>query len=434
MKYPLLFLFLIASLPSFAQEEITMHQQEITTHQQETTFFEKEATVSAPDSVFQTHEETKELWKVDLMGLLLRPPSILDGKIYFNNSIRLDYEKKIGKAFSLNSNLGFSYSFQRFLGNESENFFGVGIGIQPRWYYGMKKRITSGDQANNLSGNYIGLGIDYNEVRGGGTKRWGITDIGLKYGIQRRIFGRGFIDIQIGPQFTFREFSYKGQNGETRIEKNDSWLLTSQVKLGFVLGQSNLSLEAEKRCDVFQCFEERKGIFKLDLLNALNMSFDTDQSVIGTVNLAYEFKVAPAWSINNEFNLTYFFKTNNFPNGDNLFLSLGLTTQARYYYDLKNRIAQGKSSNNLTGNYVALQAKTSDFLDVITGGNDFLITLSPIWGLQRAIFEKGFIDYSLGFNLLSTNADQWDLENRTLIGPEGFNLRLISQLRIGFRF
>ncbi len=421
--------FLLTSVGISAQETKTYHE--------ETGFFEKEATVSAYDFVFQTYEETKQLWKLDVTGVLLSPPVFSSLFSAFRNDLLLEYERKIGKAFSINNSVGAGFSYRP----QPESAFLIGhnrlrwnVGLQPRWYFQMKKRIASGASANNLSGNYVGLGWSYAHERGTESYRNDQHTFGLKYGIQRRIFGRGFIDIQIGPQFTFGEFKYKRQNGDIRTEKNDYWLLASQVKLGFVLGQSNLSREAEKRCDVFQCFEERKGMFKLDLLNALNMYFDTDQSVIGTVNLAYEFKVAPAWSINNEFNLTYFFKTNNFPSGDNLFLSLGLTTQARYYYDLKKRIAQGKSSNNLTGNYVALQAKTSDFLDVITGGNDFLIILSPIWGLQRAIFEKGFIDYSLGFNLLSTNADQWDLENRTLIGSEGFNLRLISQLRIGFKF
>ncbi len=440
MKYPLLFLFLIASLPSFTQEEITTHQQEIA-------FFEKEATVSAYDFVFQNYEETKELWKVDLMGILLRPPSIAYGFVYFDNSIRLDYEKKIGKAFSLNSNLGFSYSFHRFFENGGENIFGAGIGIQPRWYHGMKKRITSGDQANNLSGNYIGLGIDHHETRRAGIKRLGITEIGLKYGIQRRIFGRGFIDFQIGPQLRIRNIELSEEQPTGFEVQNKFWAFTSQVKIGFTLGSPDFSMDADKKCDVFQCFEEQKSMFKLDLLNIFNLGSFNSVYTSGQINFAHEFKIAPSFSIQNGLSIYYFFAesiedtvTGSF--SPNYALSFSVETEGRYYYDLQKRIASGKSANNLSGNYFALELSISPLLLIQPSAKEYSfkdyqkLYIAPKWGIQRTIFKRGYIDYALGVNLWSGNLKS-GVENADfslLNSSIGFHLGLYSQLQVGLRF
>jgi hypothetical protein len=42
-----------------------------------------------------------------------------------------------------------------------ENKYGIGIGIMPRYYYDLKRKIAKGESANNLSGNYVGIKLDY---------------------------------------------------------------------------------------------------------------------------------------------------------------------------------------------------------------------------------------------------------------------------------
>ena len=158
MKYLPVIYFLLFTLTLNAQKN-----KESISHHQETGFFEDQQFVNAYDFVFQTFEETKSLFKLDLTGVILNPPFFSE-RIHY--SIRhvwgLDYELKLGQEFSLNHTLNLHYSLQADQEGVlviGRNHFQLDLGIQPRWYHGMKKRINAGESANNLSGNYFGLGV-----------------------------------------------------------------------------------------------------------------------------------------------------------------------------------------------------------------------------------------------------------------------------------
>jgi len=267
--------------------------------------------------------------------------------------------------------------------------------------------------------------------------------MGLRFGIQRKIFGKNFIDIQAGPQFlTWRTSFSPGNNMES---KNNFWGFSTRVRMGLVLGKKNLSLNAGQKCNVFQCFEERQKMFKVDFLNLLSISITDFRRFSGKFILSYEHKFNSFWSINSELSWIYLFlNSNNNGVSDSKFnyAGLRLKLQGRYYYDMKKRIARGKSANNLSGNYFGLQLNTSDLITYSTSeikgvaiAPQFALSVGPMWGLQRTIFGRWFIDYSIGTTLNIYLNDQksvlfnYDQED---FSAERFNLT--SQLRIGLFF
>lgn len=415
-----------------AQSNVTT---ETITQQEETGFFEDQQFVSASDFVFQTFEETKSMFKIDLRGILFNPPSISANRFAAGNYIGIDFEQKLNTAFSINTSAAFYFlSNQLSLSRHKESWqLGLNFEVQPRWYYNMKKKVAKGESANNLSGNYIGFNSNFRyEWLTNSDFDLPIVNLGLKYGIQRRIFGRGFIDISTGPSLWFQQSSVE-------------WSFNTQIRLGLTLGTPKLDPNAKERCDVFQCFEERKHLFKIDLINALIINGDgqtTEYS--GSLFAAFERKMGSYWSINTEVEFSYIslglFSNNRFSN-----MSISLKTQARYYYNLKKRIAEGKSANNLSGNYVGWQVQTSPVFQYRSSysfrGDNWVTpniawTFAPIWGIQRTIFKRGFIDYSLGLRLFELGENQTDyyLNERPLFHSEGFHINPISQLRIGLAF
>lgn len=426
-------------------------QTETIEYTQETEFFEEQQFANAQDFVFQTFEETSSLFKLDLTGLILRPPSFSSIQYRFQNSIRLDYERKFGQAFSLNTGTRLSYTYR----STADNIFYIGgrqlnitLEVQPRWYFKMKKKIAKGESANNLSGDYIGFGVEFWYARGNYQFNYRRGSIGLKYGIQRRIFGKGFIDLQFGPSFSSYRYSYQTELS-TNDEKSKYFWFASQVRLGVVLGKPTLSLDASKRCDVFQCFTERKRMFKIDFLNLLNMTLSGLRSFSGSLPIGYEQKFAQYFSWVSEINTSYTYSRIAIFSIDpdsigqitfgnySLNLRFSFNNELRFYYDLKKRIANGKSANNLSGNYFALKFNLTDFLEKATGkpfgvNENIQLTIAPIWGLQRTIFKRGYINYSVGFNLLSYNSD---FPNKWNFYLYNYNKHVIfqpfSQLRIG---
>jgi hypothetical protein len=142
------------------------------------------------------------LWKLDLRR-------IFSEKFFgFSISLNPEYERKLGKSpFSINTSLDLAYS------NGINGGFAVGGSVEPRYYYNLKKRIARGKSAHNLSGNYIALNIQGNYsnydyigyldtnalVVGAGTFFGSSFSIEPRFGIQRRLFKNGFLDISFSP-------------------------------------------------------------------------------------------------------------------------------------------------------------------------------------------------------------------------------------------
>lgn len=98
--------------------------------------------------------------------------------------------------------------------------------------------------------------------------------------------------------------------------------------------------------------------------------------------IAYEYKLDPSFSLLAE--------ARGFP----LFFSdLSASVALRYYYDMEKRIKQGKSANNFSGNYFSIQQTN---LVYHPGAIIGIPGIELLYGLQRKLGRRGFIDVNLG--------------------------------------
>jgi hypothetical protein len=108
-------------------------------------------------------------------------------------------------------------------------FVEAGAGIEGRYYHNLKKRVASGKSAQNFSANYWGLPLAYTHSSYVTTNKFvqdpKVTEtafkIGFVYGIQRRLFKNGYLDLNLGPAYKFD------------LRKNDrDFILSSKIELG----------------------------------------------------------------------------------------------------------------------------------------------------------------------------------------------------------
>lgn len=159
--------------------------------------------------VFRCFEEEKRLFKIDMTKLFYIAPDNI------NISLSIAYERKIKQSvWSLNQEVRIDYDYHYnhtvFSANSSTtekgNGFTVRYVVQPRYYYSLKKRISRGKSANNLSGTYVALhnvntlyhtflplSAEQAHLR---TRL--VPALGAVWGIQQRLFTHGFVDANIG--------------------------------------------------------------------------------------------------------------------------------------------------------------------------------------------------------------------------------------------
>lgn len=135
--------------------------------------------------------------------------------------------------------------------------------------------------------------------------------------------------------------------------------------------------------------------------------------------LGIEHKITPSFSL--ELDITYNaitpFSGDSY--GGITFNRLGkrwLTSiESKWYYAMANRIKQGKSSNNFSGNYLSLKLETAWVNDRYLGlelremqngewqseyfTNYYKSQIGLNYGAQRRFFKHGLIDFSIGLNL-----------------------------------
>ena len=154
--------------------------------------------------LFRCYDEENNLWKFDIRKIYKN-----NGDDIYNISFNPEYEHKIKKS-SFSINTGIELSYKRFYHFVLE--YGVKATFEPRYYYNLNKRIAQGKTANNLSGGYFSLELSsgYSEYVDGrnsfSTNMAADTfkkfetktifySIEPKWGIQRRLFKNGFMDL-----------------------------------------------------------------------------------------------------------------------------------------------------------------------------------------------------------------------------------------------
>ena len=82
---------------------------------------------------------------------------------------------------------------------------GADVALEPRWYYSLKKRIATGKSGNNLNGSFLGLHLSYaasRQLDDQSEVDYIYLDKSIQaipiWGIQYRIFDRGFFEYRVG--------------------------------------------------------------------------------------------------------------------------------------------------------------------------------------------------------------------------------------------
>ena len=138
-------------------------------------------------------------------------------------------------------------------------------------------------------------------------------------------------------------------------------------------------------------------------------------------SILYEIKLDDALTVVTEAGVTFSFGYGGHMTGWIFDYGLYAGASPRYYYNLDDRLEDGKSIEHFSGNYVSLftRAYLYELLSSMDDEpNQFLI--GPTWGIQRNLGEKWYYNVQLGAGASVTKEE-------TVFTPLlGFN--------IGFRF
>ncbi|RMG19270.1 MAG: hypothetical protein D6730_21870 [Bacteroidetes bacterium] len=194
--------------------------------------------------------------------------------------------------------------------------------------------------------------------------------------------------------------------------------------------------------DLFRYFHEEKSMLKIDLLN-LVYQFGRE-GISGNVNLGYEHKLGTALSIDATLSTSYQLRFAPTPAQQVFSLpnqNIGLAIGPRLYYNLKKRIGQGKSADNLSANYITVQAITQLIFFrqnpriVDEQGVYFFhgFSFMPMYGVQRRLGKRGFIDFGIGLRFFNGENDEAGLLIRT---PDEMKWKPspTTRLRLGIAF
>ena len=167
---------------------------------------------------------------------------------------------------------------------------------------------------------------------------------------------------------------------------------------------------------VIRAREEKLTLLKIDLLSPFLYAVsdgerEEDELLIESmVKVSFEKKYRPDWSWFTRIKLMAINRRLRESN-----LSGGI----RYYYNLNRRILKGKSANNLSANYVAVEPN----LRFNYGRGDSGFSVKLLYGIQRRIGKRGYVDFDIG------------LEN--MVAPyteKEFGIEVTGNLELGLAF
>jgi hypothetical protein len=409
MKYLILTIaFICLNTPVFSQDSISIRTEVDT--------FSKANYEGQFDYVFARKEVKKQLFKVG-------------GKI---GDFELAYERKLTNDvsinFSLNNVFNVSGLFYASRSRDTSSLISVinnlNVGIEPRWYYSMKKDIKNGLISDNLNGNYIGLRIRTGNAKSfyGSKYNNSYTSAELTWGMQRRILRNQYFDFSIGAGInhnsnTLNEF---GSNRNPYVG-----IISYRFTYGFIL-DNNLFKNNKPNCEALRCLEEEKSLWKKSINT---IGFYNDKGYLFNLGVAYEQKIHDSqWSIEAEVKPYFGHLKIGSINTKTSGISFQLTP--RHYWTLNKRIAKGESANNLSGIYAGLSVNYAinkmefSIYNLPTINGDYktifkTLSFAPVLGYQKRLLKHLYLDLYGGYGVAwgSLNINNRNLGGTLLPSP-----------------
>ena len=345
--------------------------------------------VSAEDALFMRNQEVRYLIKLSASGGRLSLP-------------KLQGELKLGTAFSL------EYEGSPRLLTDRVNTSAVfGVGLGGRYYYNMVDKIKSGQQANNLSGEYIGVmagvGIGfYFDLQD--TIAVGLANgYSIAIGRQERYYKNEYFDFSLNLDYN-RVDVFDSLLDSTMFRPGELDFSSVTLRTESVYGFAFTKSKAEERdlCAVINCYKDRKSGFKINRNNffVLSRAASADGEIRWRFQLqpeiGYELKIAES-----SFSWTQTLETSfNFSNFNNNGLKrFGLSNFSynyeiggRYYYQMTEKILTGEQGNNLTGSYMQLYFRHRDNNQGSRAVGNIMIG----GGVQKEVTNRLYFDLNLG--------------------------------------
>lgn len=406
--------------------------------------FMKQQLVDAKSCFFKTQEDISRVWKFNGIDLLNTSFNFTDPIKESDNGIEISFEQKITTGLSINTSVrGYLMTFKLDQKNTTPTDFlrveyGVVFSVESRWYFQKRKQIRKGKSGDNLSGIYLSLlaGIDrsrstyeqyyfkQNPSNTGvlpvllGTSKGGLsirsTVFTANIGIQKQFAKNGFFDLKFG--FGLKEGQYDsftqhiGERSLTEHSKGSFTVGTLDLGLGFVI-DNHVDKELPKDCAIFEYHTNKNRLFKISTINPIR--FLKFKRLKGEFTIGVEQKIRQSpFSMN----LNIVGKVWIYPDANTSSEAVIYgEVEPRFYYNLKKRMAQGKTGNSFSANYIGLRSKYQFNYDEYFG-------LAPVWGVQRQFFKRLLFDYKLGPELRINSFNK----NK--------NILFFSELKIGLAF
>lgn len=361
------------------------------------------AFIDARDEVFRMQTPCRYLFKFNLMAVLPR----LTGDrsfypyLYLDNPLDVQGVDVSGE-FKLTSSLSIDAGVQAIVRNQGNWFPSTTFRVEPRWYYGMSRKIKKGQQADNLSGNYISL--EYAHSRYESNLLGDQNSLLLNWGAQRRIFDWGYFDFGFGAGAVWVSNSPYSRGRRILYAR-------PRAAVGLAMTRRRTGKRADNYCEALRCFVEERSMWKADLLTLIDFYSEyRNKSINLNPKIAYERKIGQsAWSLHTEAGGAFFYGryVSGFPGAnEQRFTSrvyqAAVTLQPRWYFNMKRRIALGKSGNNLSGLYASLQTRWEYSYQPGTNiqiSGDRTIqqwSLAPVCGFQQRFMRNGYVDFNIG--------------------------------------
>lgn len=139
--------------------------------------------------------------------------------------------------------------------------------------------------------------------------------------------------------------------------------------------------------------------------------------ILPGIGMSLERKLSPKTTLHAEIDLmgSYYYTYSSYYGGDwGYELVPAVRLEERFYYNLRKRLARGKSMRNNSGNFLAVSG--SYFFGPVANRNmrsQWSFSLQPLWGMQRGVGKHFSFDARFGLGpVYYSDVRRWEVQPR----------------------